>query len=205
MTTRTYTDLSQLTPEQKKDHERKKQRERYRLKNPKVRKDGMTQEERREWYKQNYRKRMDAKGVVPFKDRPKMTKAQKLERKRKWYEKKRLAEGKPYSSKGEITEAISRPPKVVLTHEEKLAKWKAANDRRAEKKAKVKLKVKPIRKPTPPRESKPKPEVLPNMVRDESDYVSVRIDRKTSLWVHRDRVEEAKANYVAKMLQGGIV
>lgn len=195
MDKRTYTDLSHLTPEQKKEHEREQQRIRYRLKHPKVRKDGMTQEERREWYKQNYRKRMDAKGLIPFKDRPKLTKTQKLERKRKWYEKKRLAEGKPYSSKGEITETIPRPQKVILTHDQKLAKWKAANDRRAEKKAKVKPKVKTVRKAKTPREPKTKPEVLPKLVRDESDFVSVRIDAKTSLWVHRDRVEEIRSKY----------
>ena len=192
MSKRTYTDLSSLTPEEKNEHERKKQRERYRLKHPKIRKPKMTQDERREWYKQNYRKKMDAKGVTPFKDRPKMTKAQKLERKRKWYEKKRLAEGKPYTSKGEITEAKPRPPKVILTHEQKLEKWKVANQKRAAKKA---TKPKSLRKVKPPVEPKPKPTVLPKLVRDESDFVSVKIDSKTSLWVHRDRVEEVRIKY----------
>lgn len=198
MTTRKYNDLSHLTPEQKKDHERKKQRERYRLKNPKVRKDGMTQEERREWYRQNYRKKMDAKGVVPFKDRPKLTKAQKAERKRKWYEKKRLSEGKSYRSKGEITEVIPKPPKVILTREEQLLKWREAAARQKAKKDALKPKtmpkVKPLRK-AKPKEIKEKPAVLPTLVRDESDFVSVRIDAKTSLWVHRDRAEEVRSKY----------
>lgn len=138
----------------------------------------------------------ERKVYVPKVRVPKMTTEERNRRYRERYKQKCIQEGKEYIPMAERVEmrkakrlSDTKPVKVVRVPKPKAVKVKA-----------VKV-VKPVRKATP-REPKPKPELLPTLVRDESDYVSVRIDARTVIRVPPGKdVEQVKQRFIAKMLQ----
>lgn len=122
------------------------------------------------------KKAMSRKSPKPLTDK---RKEQIRENKRLAYIKKVEAEGKEYIPRSVRMSKPKREPKPVRV-----------------------VPVKTPRKAKPPQEPKTKPEVMPTLVRDESNYVSVRIDARTVIRVPPGKdAEQVKQRYIARMLQ----
>lgn len=185
--------------EQTRELDRARKRAAYRLKHPKIEKPKVPIEVKREIRRNAYRKRMDEKQILESKKNAN----------KKYYVKKRSSSGLTYRSKEEIkAKRISnpKPERVVKEMKPKVMKVKAVKavavkPVRAPKPKPV-PKPRPLRKATRPREPKTKPEVIPTLVRDESQYVSVRIDARTVIRVPPGKdIEQVKQRYIARMLQ----